>query len=335
MKDPNQERCRTRRFVSFSDGEWDGPMRGLNPQDKSDGDLATLVTSISKQNPVRGTFIPSARSKRIAAMMKNIDSRIGQSGSHGRPTMEDQLQTLSQASRVVASRSSRPSVGQKTPPWGGWPMTQDPKPAAKAVSLHSKLGARTNKPAASGEPLVCATTPHSVHVSRDLSCPKVIDTTASASPCDVGIQDPGVKNLGTRPTSIQGISLSKPSSHVSRDVSHPSAHPEPALRRPRHVSPCLESPHPPRDCMPSLCDRSTMRTPPSHDVHIPQDLSRPSYVKASSQGERLWQGRCAKFPIFIDPITQTTDPEPTLAPSRRQNQFRSQPLSLSTRSQTE
>lgn len=79
MKDPNRERYRTpihrlghRRSVSFSDGKRDGPIRGLNPKGhESDDDVMSLDTSISEQDPAQG---PSARSKRIAEMMLNLES---------------------------------------------------------------------------------------------------------------------------------------------------------------------------------------------------------------------------------------------------------------------
>jgi hypothetical protein len=82
MKDPNRERYCTpahrlghRRSVSFSDGKRDGPIRGLNPKGhESDDDVVSLATSISEQDPVQGSFIPSARSKRIAEMMQNLES---------------------------------------------------------------------------------------------------------------------------------------------------------------------------------------------------------------------------------------------------------------------
>ncbi|OAX39884.1 hypothetical protein K503DRAFT_769104 [Rhizopogon vinicolor AM-OR11-026] len=82
MKDPNRERYYTpahrlshRRSVSFSDGKRDGPIRGLNPKGhESDDDVVSLATSISEHDPVQGPFIPSARSKRIAEMMQNLES---------------------------------------------------------------------------------------------------------------------------------------------------------------------------------------------------------------------------------------------------------------------
>jgi len=82
MKDPNRGRDRTpahrlshRRSVSFSDGKRDGPIRGLNPKGHdSDDDVLSLATSVSENDPAQGSFMPSARSKRIAEMMQNLES---------------------------------------------------------------------------------------------------------------------------------------------------------------------------------------------------------------------------------------------------------------------
>jgi hypothetical protein len=82
MKDPNRERYRTpahrlghRRSVSFSDGKREGPIQGLNPKGhESDDDVVSLATSISEHDPAQGPFVPSARSRRIAEMMQNLES---------------------------------------------------------------------------------------------------------------------------------------------------------------------------------------------------------------------------------------------------------------------
>ena len=72
LKDPNKYRDQTpitrahRLSVSFSDGKRDGPIRGLqrNAQDEEE---------IARQTP-ESMFVPSARSKRIAAMMEAEES---------------------------------------------------------------------------------------------------------------------------------------------------------------------------------------------------------------------------------------------------------------------
>jgi hypothetical protein len=82
MKNPSRDRHRTpaqrlgrRRSVSFSDGKRDGPIRGLNPKGhESDDDVGSPATSISDHDPAQGLFIPSARSRRIAEMMQNLES---------------------------------------------------------------------------------------------------------------------------------------------------------------------------------------------------------------------------------------------------------------------
>jgi hypothetical protein len=82
MKNPSRDRYRTpaqrlgrRRSVSFSDGKRDGPIRGLNPKGhESDDDVGSPATSISEHDPAQGLFIPSARSRRIAEMMENLES---------------------------------------------------------------------------------------------------------------------------------------------------------------------------------------------------------------------------------------------------------------------
>jgi hypothetical protein len=80
LKDPNREKYRTpaqklghRRSVSFSDGKRDGPIRGLSakPHD-SDDDVGTSMSSL---DPSQGSgCLPSARSKRIAELMQNLEN---------------------------------------------------------------------------------------------------------------------------------------------------------------------------------------------------------------------------------------------------------------------
>lgn len=79
MKDPNRDKHRTpaqrlghRRSVSFSDGKRDGPIRGLTMKShESDDDLGTSLPSFDPtQSP---GYSPSARSKRIAEMMQDLE----------------------------------------------------------------------------------------------------------------------------------------------------------------------------------------------------------------------------------------------------------------------
>ncbi|KAG2144182.1 uncharacterized protein EDB93DRAFT_1154211 [Suillus bovinus] len=100
MKDPSRDRHRTPaqrlghcRSVSFSDGKRDGPIRGLNTKGhESDDDAGSLATSISEDDPAQGLFIPSARSRRLAEMMQNLESpdvSPTKSSSSGRPSTEE------------------------------------------------------------------------------------------------------------------------------------------------------------------------------------------------------------------------------------------------------
>ncbi|KAG2065040.1 hypothetical protein BDR04DRAFT_1109154 [Suillus decipiens] len=103
LKDPSRDRYRTpaqrlghRRSVSFSDGKRDGPIRGLNPKGhESDDDVGSHATSISEHDPAQGLFIPSARSRRIAEMMQNLESpgfdnvSPTKSSCSGRPPTEE------------------------------------------------------------------------------------------------------------------------------------------------------------------------------------------------------------------------------------------------------
>lgn len=79
MKDPNREKYRTpaqrmghRRSVSFSDGKRDGPIRGLSVKPhESDDDLGTSLSSFGPTPSA--VHPPSARSKRIAEMMQDLE----------------------------------------------------------------------------------------------------------------------------------------------------------------------------------------------------------------------------------------------------------------------
>ena len=81
MKDPNREKYRTpaqrmghRRSVSFSDGQRDGPIRGLTAKPhESDDDLGTSVSSFEPTPTQSSSYPPSARSKRIAEMMHDLE----------------------------------------------------------------------------------------------------------------------------------------------------------------------------------------------------------------------------------------------------------------------
>lgn len=85
MKDPNKSKITTpavrlahRRSVSFSDGKRDGPIRGIGrnvptpdgTEGTEDEDDSPLPSGASKAGSV---FVPSARSKRIAEMLGNLE----------------------------------------------------------------------------------------------------------------------------------------------------------------------------------------------------------------------------------------------------------------------
>ncbi|KAG2060671.1 hypothetical protein BDR06DRAFT_948028 [Suillus hirtellus] len=103
LKDPSRDRHGTPaqrlghcRSVSFSDGKRDGPIRGLNPKGhESDDDAGSLATSTSEHDPAQGLFMPSARSRRIAEMMENLENpgfdnvSPTKSSSSGRPPTEE------------------------------------------------------------------------------------------------------------------------------------------------------------------------------------------------------------------------------------------------------
>ncbi|KAH7885133.1 hypothetical protein F5I97DRAFT_1928557 [Phlebopus sp. FC_14] len=83
MKDPSRDMYRTpaqrvghRRSVSFSDGKRDGPIRGLivKPHE-SDDDVGTSASS--SLGTSQGTeYVPSARSKRLAEMMQQLEETV-------------------------------------------------------------------------------------------------------------------------------------------------------------------------------------------------------------------------------------------------------------------
>ncbi|KAG1777184.1 hypothetical protein EV702DRAFT_1179567 [Suillus placidus] len=75
MKDPSRDRHRTPAQRLGRRRSRDGPIRGLNPKGhESDDDVGSFATSVSEHDPAQGLFIPSARSRRIAEMMQNLES---------------------------------------------------------------------------------------------------------------------------------------------------------------------------------------------------------------------------------------------------------------------
>ncbi|KIJ60284.1 hypothetical protein HYDPIDRAFT_98979 [Hydnomerulius pinastri MD-312] len=124
LKDPSRDKYRTpaqkighRRSVSFSDGKRDGPIRGLSVKPhESDDDIGTSVSSL---DPSQGSgFLPSARSRRLAEMMHNLENTVDsgdsptRSSTSGRRSVEE-LQPLgnrrpsSQMAVVNSSGTSR------------------------------------------------------------------------------------------------------------------------------------------------------------------------------------------------------------------------------------
>ncbi|KAH7925885.1 hypothetical protein BV22DRAFT_1088208 [Leucogyrophana mollusca] len=119
MKNPNRDKYRTpaqrlghRRSVSFSDGKRDGPIRGLGIRGHTSDDIEA---SLSDGDQIQGSFMPSARSKRLADMMHNLESTDFDDGdsptkstSSGRPPTEE-LQPFGHrrpSSQVAVSGSS-------------------------------------------------------------------------------------------------------------------------------------------------------------------------------------------------------------------------------------
>jgi hypothetical protein len=105
MKDPNRKRYRPRRFVSFSDGEWEGPIRGLNPKHHKNGnEVASRAASISKQDPVRGSFIPSTWFRRIVETMQKLKSRICLSARTSKPAASGESLIQATTPRAIQAR---------------------------------------------------------------------------------------------------------------------------------------------------------------------------------------------------------------------------------------
>ncbi|KAG2115465.1 hypothetical protein DEU56DRAFT_841154 [Suillus clintonianus] len=142
MKDPNRDRHRTpaqrlghRRSVSFSDGKREGPIRGLNPKGhESDDDVGSLATSVTEHDPAQGLFIPSARSRRIAELMENLES----------PGFDN-------VSPTKASSSGRPRTEELQPFASRRPSSQmavadcnDPTRRVSSMSQKSRLSGKAN-----------------------------------------------------------------------------------------------------------------------------------------------------------------------------------------------
>ncbi|KZT67074.1 hypothetical protein DAEQUDRAFT_409629 [Daedalea quercina L-15889] len=123
MKDPSKSKISTpgtrlghRRSVSFSDGKRDGPIRGIGrniptpdgTEETADEDDSPLASGVSKAGSI---FVPSARSKRIADMLDNLedpaldDDSPSKASSAGRPPTEE-LQPL---------KARRPSSAKANP----------------------------------------------------------------------------------------------------------------------------------------------------------------------------------------------------------------------------
>jgi hypothetical protein len=67
-----------RRSVSFSDGKRDGPIRGVG---RNAGTSTGMIKGDMHDDKAAGS-VPSARSKRIADMMEDLESQESQGGSH-------------------------------------------------------------------------------------------------------------------------------------------------------------------------------------------------------------------------------------------------------------
>ncbi|TFY57019.1 hypothetical protein EVJ58_g7285 [Rhodofomes roseus] len=122
MKDPNKSKISTpavrlghRRSVSFSDGKRDGPIRGIgrnvptstDTEGTEDEDDSPLASGAGKAGSV---FVPSARSKRIAEMLGNLedpgmeDDSPSKASSSGRPPTEE-LQPLKAGGQAALRRA--------------------------------------------------------------------------------------------------------------------------------------------------------------------------------------------------------------------------------------
>ncbi|KAF9235186.1 hypothetical protein BU15DRAFT_89671 [Melanogaster broomeanus] len=117
LKDPNREKYSTparklghRRSVSFSDGKRDGPIRGLSIKPhESDDDIGTSMSSLDPSQSSSG--LPSARSKRLAEMMQNLEITVPslQVDSEDSPTRSSTSGKLSVDELQPLSRRRRPS----------------------------------------------------------------------------------------------------------------------------------------------------------------------------------------------------------------------------------
>ncbi|OAX33020.1 hypothetical protein K503DRAFT_560431 [Rhizopogon vinicolor AM-OR11-026] len=227
-------------------------------------------------------------------------SRIARWRPHGPPTMAVDLQMASlQASRrrVDATRSCEQVVGQEKPMLGGRPLTEDPKPIVKVLSVDSCKPVPEGvsspvvhptavplpsspvstpyqsrqlqvEPAVSGEPPGVQATTHGMPVS--LLCNEAMPTS-----CDVHIQG---SSFNTPLTDLSCMELSEmlftPSSHDVHDATRSCQ--------------CINA-------TPSLCNvdiqhspsktplaavlslvqqRGFLCTPSSCDTYAPQDMSR-------------------------------------------------------------
>ncbi|KAF9493539.1 hypothetical protein BDN71DRAFT_1450228 [Pleurotus eryngii] len=153
MKDSSRHRTpankhRHRRSVSFSDGKRDGPIRGLSRTMEDSLSLASS-SGASENNTIRDAghatpgFVPSARSKRIADLVENLESD-SVSENNESPTKTstserpEELQSLTSRdpnsaagsitsrgndSRRVSSRSSKHAVLSPTRSYRGIPTT--------------------------------------------------------------------------------------------------------------------------------------------------------------------------------------------------------------------
>lgn len=144
MKDPNRSKVITpaarlahRRSVSFSDGKRDGPIRGIGrnvptpdgTEGTEDEDDSPLASGASKAGSI---FVPSARSKRIAEMLDNLEDP----GKCDR-SAADRCSTNSVAGKLWTT--SRP---RRRAPQGGRP------PKSCSRSRHAGQAALRRVPAA-------------------------------------------------------------------------------------------------------------------------------------------------------------------------------------------
>ncbi|KAF4581538.1 hypothetical protein EYR40_009823 [Pleurotus pulmonarius] len=153
MKDSSRHRTpankhRHRRSVSFSDGKRDGPIRGLSRTMENSLSMASS-SGASENNTIRDAghatlgFVPSARSKRIADLVENLETDSGSENNES-PTKTstserpDELQPLTSRdpnsaagsitsrgndSRRVSSRPSKHAVLSPTRSHRGIPAT--------------------------------------------------------------------------------------------------------------------------------------------------------------------------------------------------------------------